>query len=156
MNSSDETRPLSKRVTTAARRIENQAQTLDTPDTCAEKDKQWICEVLIPLRKLTREAANRLRRHGFLDEGTGTECIRPQTWKDRREDTDEEHLYLYLLRDCMDCDFLFNKHHHLYSDDDTFREAVLDGQVGGRLETNIVTTFTWLDQIDAPTNLRSR
>ena len=49
-----------------------------------------------------------------------------------------------------------HKYYHMYSDDDTFREAVTDDQLGQRSEHNIVTTLTWLDRIDAPTKLRSR
>jgi len=156
MNSSDETRPLSQRVATAARRIENHAETLDRPDSYARKDRPWTREVLDPLRQLNSEAETRLRRREFLDERTGAECVRLQTWKDRRADTADEHLYLYLLRDCIECHFLFYKHYHMYRDDDTFREAVIDGQVGRDSETNIVTTSRWLDQVDAPTKLRSR
>ncbi len=156
MTSSDETRPLSKRISTVARRIEDHAQTLDSPDSYARKDTPWTREVLDPLRRLNSEAETRLRRHEFLDERTGAECVRPQTWKDRREETADEHLYLYLLRDCIECHFLFYKHYHMYSDDDTFREAVTDDQLGQRSEHNIVTTLTWLDRIDAPTKLRSR
>ena len=44
----------------------------------------------------------------------------------------------------------------MYRDDETFREAVIDDQVGRDSETNIVTTLRWLDRIDTPTKLKSR
>lgn len=156
MGTTERPQALPERVTTVARRIDDRATELGSPEAHAQKDRVWKREVLDPLRRLNKHAENRLREHCFLAENVGAECVRIQGWKEQRQQTADKHLYLYLLRDCIECHFLFYKHFQMFEDDAVFREAVSNNQIGSRSERKIVATLNWLDHIDAPTELDSR
>ena len=147
---------LSHRLAEHSRQIEHRAKAAGIPDSHMETDRSWEQDVLNPLCRVDRQTEDRLRRHNFLENHVGAECTKPSTWRQRRREAVDEQLFLYLLWDCIEAHFVFYKLYHFFEDDTAFTNAVQDRTVSSHCPHNIVTTHTWLQEIEAPTELVSR
>lgn len=113
---------------------------------------------LDPLRKLGSRAAERLEQEGFKEDWKGVSVTDPRTWKNRLDEVRDEHLYLYLLRDCIDTGLVFWQAHYGFDPDerDEFAEHIEEAQGASDSPKNLLKTWVWLQEVDAPTELEHR
>jgi len=124
------------------------------PAADAPEYSTWYLD---PLRKLTRQTEERLEAEGFKDEHKGVECTRVRTWKNRRDAVRDEHLFLYLLRDSVETHLVFYREYAGYGqDEEAAYIAYVDDGNSYSCPENIVRTWRWLQEIDAPTELQHR
>ena len=104
----------------------------------------------------TVEFEEALLDQGWHKENTGISVQNVSDWKEQRQDAVDEHHFGYLLREIIEAELVFWKHHHSYDSDEEFIEDVQNGETGLDSTQNIVKTWVWLtEKIDAPENLES-
>jgi len=121
------------------------------------EDKLESHQEIVDELRGSREYQEALLEQGWHKENTGISVQSRGYWKTQREEAVDQHLFDYLLREIMEAELVFWKHHQGYDSDTKFIEDVQDGDVGMASEENIVETYTWLtEELDAPETLESR
>lgn len=110
---------------------------------------------LDPLRRVLREGEDRLQELGYLEENTGAEVKKVRDWQRQKRTADDEHLFLFLLRDTIVAHLWFYTALHDKNHIVDLREAAEDGG-GSTSIQNCAKTLDWLERNDAPEKLKHR
>lgn len=127
------------------------AETLE-PD---EDDPAWSSSFLDPLRRVLRESEERLQEEGWLEGNRGAETMKVSDWRDRYRNAGDQHLFLFLVRDCIMAHLHFYARFNGKNSVEDLIEAVEDG-AGQSSQQNCVKTLQWLEREGAPKTLEYR
>lgn len=106
-----------------------------------------------------KEFKEALLDQGWHKENHGISVMNVSYWQEQRKEVVDTHHFDYLLREIMEAQLVFWKHHYEFDSDQFFVNAVANGDLNTASESteNIVKTWQWLtEDLDAPEELGSR
>jgi len=124
----------------------------------AEEEAESHQEVVNQLPGTT-EFQEALLEQGWHKENTGISVCNVSYWKEKRKEAVDKHHFDYLLRQIMEAELVFWKHHYGFDSDQFFVNAVSNGDLSTASDSaeNIVSTWKWLtEDLEAPEELESR